>query len=202
MGVGALRCAAMRSRLALATFLVCGLAVCDRNIEPYVEGEQPREPDLARIFPEGGESPGTSLSSPPASATLPSVRPGQLADAQPGADGTAAAIHGSIELAPELAREGPRGATLFVIARPAGVTRGPPLAVRRFASPTLPLDFQIGPQHAMVQGIPFAGEIQLTVRLDGDGDAMTRQPGDLSGSAEVAVAPGTRGVRIVLDQRI
>jgi hypothetical protein len=53
----------------------------------------------------------------------------------------------------------------------------------------------------MVQGIPFAGEIQLSVRLDGDGDAMTRRPGDLSGSAQAPVEPGTRGVRIVLDQR-
>jgi len=192
----------MRAGFALATVLVCGLGACDRNIESYVEGERPREPDLARIFPEGDESPGADLSGSRASAALPSTRPGQLAAAPPEVGGTAEAIYGRIELAPELAGQAPKNATLFVIARPAGVTRGPPLAVRRFASPTLPLDFLIGPQHAMVEGIPFVGEIQLTVRLDGDGDAMTRRPGDLGGSADGAVAPGTRGVRIVLDQRI
>jgi hypothetical protein len=191
----------MRLSLALAAVLVCGLAACNRNIEPYVPGEQPREPDLARIFPDGGESPGASLSGPQSGVTPPSIRPGQLADTRPAADGSAEAIHGSIELAPDLAGYVPPGATLFLIARPVGVTRGPPLAVRRFGNPSLPLEFEIGPQHAMVQGIPFAGEIQLSVRLDGDGDAMTRRPGDLSGSAQAPVEPGTRGVRIVLDQR-
>ena len=32
------------------------LVACDRNTEPFVEGEQPRSPDLARIFPESDPS--------------------------------------------------------------------------------------------------------------------------------------------------
>ena len=193
----------MRSGFALAAFLLCTLAACNRNIEPYVEGEEPRQPDLARIFPDAGETPGLRLGAPRAGEMPPSPQRG-LPPAPPRAasESSGEAIRGSIEIAPSLAAGAPRAATLFVIARPAGATRGPPLAVRRIASPSLPLDFEIGPQHAMIQGIPFAGAIQLTARLDGDGDAMTRRSGDLSGSATAAVEPGARGVRIVLDQRI
>ena len=41
---------------ALALWLGCAaLLACDRNVEPYVPGEEPREPDLSKIFPEGAE---------------------------------------------------------------------------------------------------------------------------------------------------
>ena len=86
--------------------------------------------------------------------------------------------------------------------RRAGVERGPPLAVRRIPSPSLPLEFEIGPQHAMIEGMPFTGDIALTARLDADGDAMTRRPGDLGGAADAPVAPGASGVVLVLNQRI
>ena len=212
----------MCRRLALATALLWAISACDRNIAPYVEGELPREPDLARIFPDSGDGPGAGnpqagvtpdsprTGAPAGMARMPAPSPSSESSNLPNpsdsfagaASDAAAAIHGSIEIASDLVSGAPQGATLFVIARHAGVAAGPPLAVRRIASPSLPLDFEIGPQHAMIQGIPFAGEIQLSVRLDGDGDAMTRRPGDLSGSAEAPVAPGTRGVRILLDERI
>lgn len=193
----------MRRGFVLAAFVVFTLAACNRNIEPYVEGEEPRQPDLARIFPDGGEAPGPSLGGPQVGATPRSARPG-LPPAPPRAaqDSSGEAIRGSIGIAPDLAAGAPQAATLFVIARLAGATRGPPLAVRRIANARFPLDFEIGPQHAMIQGVPFAGAIQLTARLDGDGDAMTRRPGDLSGSAASPVEPGSSGVQIVLDQRI
>jgi cytochrome c-type biogenesis protein CcmH len=140
----------------------------------------------------GSSRPG--LPAPPAAPARPQSRAAASADA-----GT---IHGRVELGPGLAGSLPEQATLFVIARNAGARGGPPLAVRRIASPELPLDFEIGPQHAMIQGMPFAGEIQLTVRLDGDGDAMTRRAGDLAGQAPAPVAPGTRGVTIVLDEQL
>jgi hypothetical protein len=192
----------MRSSLALGTLpalLVLALAACDRNVEPYVEGEQPREPDLARIFPESGDGPGARA--PQAVGMPPAPRTAAPAAAQEAAN-PAASIRGRVEVGAELSGQLPPAATLFVIARRAGATAGPPLAVRRIASASLPLDFEIGPQHAMIQGMPFVGDIQLTARLDGDGDAMTRLAGDLSGSAEAPVEPGTRGVRIVLDQRL
>jgi hypothetical protein len=193
----------MQHRIASAVVLLVLFAGCNRNVEPYVEGEQPRRPDLARIFPDSGDSPGARAGAPPAGPMAASSRPGMPAPpAREGGDAEAATIHGRIELDPGLGGSVPAGATLFIIARNAGAAGGPPLAVRRIANPELPLDFEIGPQHAMIQGMPFAGQIQITVRLDGDGDAMTRRAGDLAGEVAEPVAPGTRGVQIVLDQRI
>jgi hypothetical protein len=60
--------------------------------------------------------------------------------------------------------------------------------------------FAIGPADRMGQRVPFAGEFQLSARLDADGDAGSRNPGDLQGRASDPHAPGAKGVRIVLDE--
>ena len=70
---------------------------------------------------------------------------------------------------------------LFLIARTAAA--GPPLAVKRIEAPSFPLDFEIGPDDRMIQAMPFAGSVQLTARLDSDGNATSRTPGDLQGVA-------------------
>ena len=49
------------TRLLIAVCLAAALAGCDRNIEPFVEGEQPRQPDLSAIFPEGAERAATPM---------------------------------------------------------------------------------------------------------------------------------------------
>jgi len=189
----------------LGTLSIAGLG-CDRNIEPFVPGEEPSKPDLSRIFPEEGEGPGPGLGSgEPTGGAPPMARRGAppVAPAAPAAQAAASGdpIRGRIEVAPSLAAAVPSPATLFLIARRAGQSGGPPLAVLRVAAPELPLDFEIGPENAMIQGIPFAGSIQLTARLDADGDAMTRGDDDLSGAAAQAHEPGATSVSIVLDQR-
>jgi hypothetical protein len=87
---------------------------------------------------------------------------------------------------------------LFVIAR-AG-SAGPPLAVVRIVGPRFPVEFEIGPGDRMIQTLPFVGPLRLTARLDADGNATTRSPGDLQGAAPGSVSPGTTGVEVVLDE--
>jgi cytochrome c-type biogenesis protein CcmH len=173
------------------------LAACDRNLEPFDPNEKPREPDLSRIFPEGAETaedvqpglpppPGGGRGAPP------------LATETASAEGAGAPIQGTVELAPELAGRTAPGAVLFIIARGGGA--GPPLAVKRVASPAFPLAFTIGPEDRMIQTMPFAGPINLSARIDGDGNATSRSPGDVTGAAAGGpVAPGATGVVIVLD---
>jgi len=110
------------------------------------------------------------------------------------------AIEGTVELAPDLAGRVPSGATVFVIARTAPT--GPPLAVVRVPNPTFPMPFSIGPDNRMIQAMPFAGEIRLSVRVDADGNVMTRDPGDLAGESGTPHAPGDRGVKLVVDQAL
>jgi hypothetical protein len=87
---------------------------------------------------------------------------------------------------------------LFLIARREGA--GPPVAVERIAAPRFPLEFSLGPEDRMIQALPFAGELALSARVDADGNALSREPGDLEGRAKAPVAPGANGVAIVLDE--
>ena len=184
------------SALALGTLaFTTGAAVgCDRGIEPFDPAERPRQPDLSRIFPEGAER---------------SARPAQMPAGPGGATGSRGAppvassaklIQGTVTVADGLSDRVPAGAVLFLIAR-SGAS-GPPLAVKRIASPRFPLDFTIGPDDRMIAAMPFAGPLRLTARVDSDGNVTTRSPGDLQGAAEGDFHPGDTGVALVLDESL
>jgi Tfp pilus assembly protein PilF len=68
-------------------------------------------------------------------------------------------------------------AVLFVIARAAGQTAGPPAAVKRIAAPTFPLEIDLTTGDSMM-GQPLPATIRIEARLDSDGDAMTKNPSD------------------------
>jgi hypothetical protein len=199
-----------RAPIALCLMLAAfgHLAACDRNTEAFAPGEEPRPPDLARIFPEsdpsavrpGGAAPPMPAASPRGNLEpAPAPAPAQLAQAQPTAGDT---ISGTIRLDPALEGSVPPGALLFVIARGAGVAAGPPMAVLRVPDPQFPMSFEIGPGNVMVPGMRFSGDIDLLARVDGDGNAMTKLPGDLSGQTREPHRPGATGVSIVLDQKL
>jgi tetratricopeptide (TPR) repeat protein len=96
-----------------------------------------------------------------------------------------------LELAP--GRSVPPGATLFVNLRiVAGA--GPPSAVKRIDAPSLPLEITLGANDAMpgLQGRPLPASGTVSARLDGDGNASTREPGYPSAQAEASLgAPVT-----------
>ena len=184
-------------RVPFVVIACCLLAVaaCNRKIEPFDPNEKPSEPDLSKIFPEGAESaepaqPG--LPPPPGESRGPAGEPSEIA-----AGGSAAPITGTVELAPEFAGRTPANAVLFIIARHGA---GPPLAVKRIAEPKFPFEFSIGPDDRMIKSMPFTGLIELTARIDGDGNATSRSPGDVMGTARTGpVEPGATGVAILLD---
>ena len=107
--------------------------------------------------------------------------------AGPAPTATPGVIRGEIDVAPELKAKVTPEHVIFVSARKSG-GGGPPLAAKRLAMSELPIGFQLSKDDAMMQGgPPFEGELELTVRIDGDGDAMTRQPGDLVWKAPATV---------------
>ena len=205
-----------RAALVAGVLTVCASLGCDRNIEPYQPGEEPREPDLARIFPGppvGAMGAGDARGANAGRAAFPPSRtegaggPATGRDAGPlaVADATASVavrpISGRVEIAPELAGDRPAGAILFVIARPEGAVGGPPLAVLRIPDPEFPVEFEIGPGDVMIPSMRFEGPISLTARLDSDGNAMTRADTDLSSATAPPALPGTTGVALVLSQK-
>ena len=183
--------------------LLCAvLFACDRNLEPFVPGEEPRQPDLSRIFPAGAEQEARRAAP---DELPPAPRPRGAPPVGAPAGGTARAnpakaepIRGEVRVAEALRERLRSDAVLFIIARVGGA--GPPLAVKRIRSPRFPLQFSIGPDDRMIATRPFQGALQLTARLDADGDAISRDPGDLQGRADGTYPPGASNVTIVLDE--
>jgi hypothetical protein len=53
----------------------------------------------------------------------------------------------------------------------------------------------------MMQGTPFTGKIDVSVRLDKDGNPTTRGAGDMTGDYNKnPVEVGTKNIDIVIDQ--
>lgn len=114
--------------------------------------------------------------------------------AAPAEDGAVKLV---VDLAPEAKGKVPAGATLFVYARPAGVTAGPPIAAKRIpVSGTFPIELTLGPSDSMM-GQPFPTPAMIEARLDADGNAMTRDPSDPRAAVD-QVSPGGDPVRMVL----
>jgi len=188
--------------VALGLIAVAGLVACDRNIEAYDPNEKPREPDLSRIFPAPEEAmqkgPGQMAADrgnlPPSRAEAGGT---EVASASAGGE----TIRGRIVTTPALAGD-VGGHILFLIARPYGAAGGPPMAVVRVPAPSLPLDFEIGPANVMIPSMKFAGQIQLEARLDADGNAMTKEAGDLVADIVGPLTPGTSDVEIVLSRKL
>ncbi len=169
--------------VALAVMALLLTAACDSSIEPFVEGEKPSHPDVAMILPDtGARVPGPGARASAASAGVP--------------------IRGRIEIAPELASQAPERAVLYLMARPAGALAQPPVAVKRLEVASFPATFEIGADNMMARDSVFEGSFHLSVRLDKDGEAMTKRPGDLIGAAERLIRPGSSDVVIVLDQKL
>jgi tetratricopeptide (TPR) repeat protein len=147
-------------------------------------------PALAKVLDEmravGPEEAPAAESDPHAGIASPTA---------PGAAPAAAALRGVIELPDALrAKVGP-GALLFVTVREAGVTQGPPVAVKRMPASSFPLEFEIGPADSMM-GQPLPARARVEARVDSDGNPLTRDAGDHSARQDDVTA-GTR-LRLVL----
>jgi hypothetical protein len=178
--------------------LVVLTASCDRNVAPFDPEEEPSEPNLGKIFPEGAKR----AAAPTDSMAMAKQAPPDLGVARgtlPAAPGPAGdPISGTIDLADGLSA--PAGSVLFIIARRGDA--GPPLAVKRVMGASFPLEFELGPDDRMIQAMPFEGPFNVSARIDGDGNAMSRNPGDLQGALAAPVGPGDRGLDLLIDQKL
>lgn len=145
---------------------------------------QPGVPALQQALDAArrGETPGGA---PPAPAPPPApTGPGEVV------------LSGTIALGPGAKSSGAQ--LVFVSVRaPEG---GPPLAAKRYPVGAFPLNFEITTADAISMGgapRPFPEMMSLTVRLDGDGNAMTKE--DLASGGAGGVARGTTGIALTLE---
>jgi cytochrome c-type biogenesis protein CcmH/NrfG len=99
----------------------------------------------------------------------------------------------TIELDPAAQSRANMGGVVYVIAR--GAAGGPPAAVKRVDPRSLPTTIDLSQADSMM-GQPIPDQVRIDVRLDSDGDAMTRPATDPAAMME-GVTPGS-AIRLVL----
>lgn len=158
--------------LLLAALLLT--ACTDRRSEKVAEEEKPQR-DVSGYLPgHGPEAPRWA----PGGAPAETGRPPHPAAPRAAAEAETIA-RGEIRLAP--GAEAPPSAVLFIIARQAGGAGGPPLAAKRIGAPAFPLSYTLTGSDSMAPGRSLEGRVEISARLDSDGNASTRGAGDLSG---------------------
>jgi len=143
---------------------------------------------LAMLDSSAAASRQKSTVSPHATPT-PSSSPGTESNSDP------RSVSGTIGLADGVSLP-PRG-VLFIYARTLGQSAGPPVAVKRLSPRKLPIEFTLGPADQMIPGMPFPTDLDISVRWDLDGNAMSKEAGDLNGAAD-GVAAGTDNLKLTL----
>jgi tetratricopeptide (TPR) repeat protein len=111
-----------------------------------------------------------------------------------GAAASGPRVSGQIDLDPARGAA-PAGAIVFVTARAAGQTEGPPVAVKRLPA-AFPLQFTLGSEDSMM-GQELPPQLRVEARLDSDGDPLTRPPSDPSARLD-GVRLGQDGLRLHL----
>jgi hypothetical protein len=108
-------------------------------------------------------------------------------------------LRGTLKVAATTKDKVKAGGAVFLIVKKAdasGNPSGPPLAVDKVMY-TDNLSFELTEANAMVAGTELVGDVVITARYDQDSDAISKQPGDVTGQTRVKV-PSDK-VELVLD---
>ncbi len=99
-------------------------------------------------------------------------------------------IKGKILVHPKAKDRVTAGTAVFLIAKRAGADgtpSGPPLAVEKLTWTKDELPFELSEANAMIGGTELTGDVVITAHYDQDGDALSKQPGDILGQLRVKV---------------
>ena len=110
-------------------------------------------------------------------------------------------VKGTILVAPKAKDRTPDGGAVFLVikkADDAGKPAGPPLAVEKLTWNSAGVPFELSEANAMIAGTQLTGDVVVVARYDHDGDAITKQPGDVVGQLRVKVP--AENVKVMLDE--
>ena len=136
----------------------------------------------------------------------PHAKPSTMPGSQPNQPALSGFIYGQLELDESLKSKVKAGSVLFVIVRrtaPSG-QKGMMIAATKLDGITggaFPLKYVVKQSDAMM-GAPLAGKVSVSARIDQDGDAISKQPGDIIGKAEKDVMVGVNPVVIKLNKSL
>jgi hypothetical protein len=103
-------------------------------------------------------------------------------------------IKGLLKIHPKAADRAKPGTAIFLIVKQAdaaGQPTGTPLAVDKLTWQGKDLPFELTEGQAMIAGTQLVGDVVITARYDQDGDAISKQPGDITGQLRVKVPSET-----------
>ena len=155
------------------------------DLQRYLKGLKESETPVARASAAAGN--------PDPHAGLRTPGEGGAAPSQSGSKGRRVA--GTIDVDPSIRGKLPAGGILFVFARPAGGSEGPPIAVKRLPA-RFPATFELSEADSMM-GQPLPDQLLIEARLDEDGDPTTRPPTDPKARLD-GVKVGRTDLRLVL----
>lgn len=99
-------------------------------------------------------------------------------------------IRGLLKIHPKALDRAKAGTAIFLIVKQAdaaGQPTGTPLAVDKLTWTGKDLPFELTEGQAMIAGTQLTGDVVITARYDQDGDAISKQPGDITGQLRVKV---------------
>ena len=159
----------------------------------------PGHPQLPPGHPGMGGAPSGGAMGGAASGGAPS---GAFAGATPGGNfDPKTVLAGVIKLDGKIKDKVAAGDVIFVVARKyeEGATgAGTPLAVQKITVDKFPLKFSLDSRDAMLAGTSLSGKVVVTARVDKDGDAITKNPGDVTGQTK-PVEPPKKDLVLSLD---
>jgi len=109
-------------------------------------------------------------------------------------------VRGVIKVHPKAKDRAASGGAVFVVVKRAdanGQPSGPPVAVEKLTWNGSELPFELTEAQAMIAGTQLTGDVIVTARYDQDGDAISKQPGDITGQVHVTI-PADK-VELLLD---
>ncbi len=160
-----------------------------------------KSPDAAKPAPlPPSAAPAAAPSPAPAAAAPAPAAPAAAAEAEtvPAAPDPKSSISGNITLPKARKKDVAKGDTLFIIARRGAGGPPMPLAVQKHQAGDFPMAFSLSSRDAMIPGTQFEGAIDIEVRVDKDGEALTTKKGDVLGKV-TGVKVGSTSVTIPLD---
>jgi hypothetical protein len=108
-------------------------------------------------------------------------------------------LAGQLVLDPKIKDKVSAGDVIFLVARTDDGTDhgGPILGVKRLTAGAWPQPFELDGRDAMQPGTKFEGKVMVSARVDKDGDAISKNPGDAIGVAHVTIP--AKNVRLSID---
>jgi hypothetical protein len=177
-------------------------AAGDRPVHPPAAASDTALPPGHPSLPPGHPS---TLGGPPAAGMPPAgmgAPSGTFAGATPGgAFDPKTVLAGLIKADGKVKDKITAGDVIFVVARrfEAGATGpGTPLAVQKLTFDKFPIKFSLDSRDAMLAGTTLSGKVVVTVRVDKDGDAITKNPGDVTGQSK-PIEPPKKDLVVSLD---